>query len=292
MGRYLSLTVDLPESDLELAQAALYEAGALGMEVRERGLLTMPGQREPLPGEAILVAFFADSERAQQAASQLGRSIPSSRTRLDEVEDADWSTSWKALIRPVSVGRLWVGPPWARTGAPPGAVQVVVEPKMAFGTGDHPTTLLCLEAVDGFLSAHPGATVLDVGTGTGVLAIAALGLGASRAVGLDNDPMAVEVAKECAGQNLPGWEREGKLVLSGATLPELSGRYDLVLANILANTLVQLAPQLAEKVGQRLVLSGLLTGQREEVEAAYRPCGLSPAGSQAMGEWIRLDFER
>jgi ribosomal protein L11 methyltransferase len=163
---------------------------------------------------------------------------------------------------------------------------VVVEPKMAFGTGDHPTTALCLEAVDTFLAAHPGASVLDVGTGTGVLAFAAAKLGAGRTVGVDTDPHSVELAREGALENgVP------RVELSDAPLERLSGRFDLVLANILANTLVALAPALAARTGTRLVLSGVLVSQAEQVTAAFLAEGLVPAGQVVQGEWIRLDFD-
>ena len=192
--------------------------------------------------------------------------------------------NWKRLIRPVTVGRLWVGPPWENP--PAGKVCLFIEPKMAFGTGDHPTTSLCLAAVDDFLATHPRCSVLDVGTGTGVLAFAAKKLGAGRVVGTDHDPIAVELAKECAAENgLEGLE------LSGKPLGAVKGKFDLVLANILANTLVALAPQLAAKAKGRVVLSGVLVPQADEVAAAFVGCGLKPVGRTVQGEWIRLDFE-
>ena len=157
---------------------------------------------------------------------------------------------------------------------------------MAFGTGDHPTTSLCLQAVDTFMGTHPGASVLDVGTGTGVLAFAAKKLGAGRCVGVDNDVTSVELAKECAQENgIEGVE------LSTNTLTNIEGRFDLVLANILANTLTELAPLIAPKVKQRLVLAGVLVPQAEEVTATYVAAGLKHAGNQTIGEWIRIEFD-
>lgn len=183
--------------------------------------------------------------------------------------------------------RLWVGPPWEKPNAPADKVCLFIEPKMAFGTGDHPTTSLCLAAVDDFMATHPGADVLDVGTGTGVLAFAAKKLGANRVVGTDNDPVAVQLAKECAEENgLTGVE------LSTKTLHGVDGQFDLVLANILANTLVELAPLIAPKVKQRLVLAGTLVPQEAEVTTAFVKQGLKPAGTVVQGEWIRIDLER
>jgi ribosomal protein L11 methyltransferase len=279
--------VELAEPDSELAQLALHEGGALGLEVRDSQSPCLPGVQAPAAGQAMLLGCYDDREKAATTQHALVRQFPGARIVLEEVPDQDWSSSWKALVKAVDVGRLWVGPPWLESSAPPGRVKVVVEPKRAFGTGDHPTTMLCLAAVDEFLAHHPGCSVLDVGTGTGVLAIAARKLGASRVVGVDNDPVSVELARECATENgVP------ELELSGAGLERVSGPFDLVLANILANTLVELAPALAAKVGQRLVLAGVLAPQASEVTAAYSREGLKPAGARAEGEWVRLDFAR
>ncbi len=286
-ANYLSLTLDLPEASAELAQAVLHEAGALGLEVRDSSGASMPGVRGPTAGEAIVVAWFDRRETADSAAAEVAEQFPEARAALEAVPAKDWSEEWKALIRSVEVGRLWVGPPWEAAKAPAGKVRVVIEPKMAFGTGDHPTTSLCLAAVDEALSARPGASVLDVGTGTGVLAIAARKLGASRVVGVDNDEMSVTLAIENAAAN----QTEG-VELSGLPVEKVSGAFDLVLANILANTLVALARPIAARVAGRLVLSGVLVGQRAEVEAAYVAEGLTPAGHRVQGEWVRLDFER
>jgi len=176
-GTYQTLTVDLPDGDMEAAQDVLHEVGVLGLEVRDREGPTMPGVRAPAPGEAILVAYFDDAETAEAARAQLAESFPSARLQLAEEAQQDWSNAWKVHIKSVQVGRLWVGPPWEAANAPADRVRLVIEPKMAFGTGDHPTTSLCLGAVDDYMATHPGASVLDVGTGTGVLAIAAKKLG-------------------------------------------------------------------------------------------------------------------
>lgn len=280
-----ALTIDLPEARQEELEARLHDEGAAGLEIRDRETRPMPGVRAPGVGEVIVVAYFGERPVADQVAQAVRHDFPAARTQVDAVPDTDWSESWKSLIRSVQVGRLWVGPPWEEP--PPGKVAVTIEPKMAFGTGDHPTTSLCLAAVDAYLAEHPGASVLDVGTGTAVLAIAAKKLGASRVVGTDNDPVSVELAEENARRN----QAEG-LELSGAPVEQVSGTFDLVLANILANTLVALAPAVTAKVADRLVLAGVLAHQREEVEAAYVRAGLFPAHVERSGEWVRIDLRR
>ncbi len=286
-GTYQTLTVDLPDTEAEAAQELLHELGAMGLEVRDREGPTMPGVRAPAPGEAIIVAYFDDADTAEQARVEMMQVHPSARLELAEEQQQDWSNAWKAHIKSVQVGRLWVGPPWEAQNAPADKVRLVIEPKMAFGTGDHPTTSLCLGAVDDYMSTHPGASVLDVGTGTGVLAIAAKKLGAGRVVGTDNDPVSVELARENAVDNgTPDVE------LSGKELTAVEGTFDLVVANILANTLIELAPLIAPKVKDKLLMAGVLAHQKAEVEAAYVNLGLVPEPGAQQGEWVRLDFHR
>jgi ribosomal protein L11 methyltransferase len=286
-GTYQTLTVDLPDGDAEAAQDLLHDVGVLGLEVRDREGPTMPGVRAPAPGEAILVAYFEDAETAEAARAQLAESFPSARLQLAEEAQQDWSNAWKVHIKSVQVGRLWVGPPWEAANAPADRVRLVIEPKMAFGTGDHPTTSLCLGAVDDYMATHPGASVLDVGTGTGVLAIAAKKLGAGRVVGTDNDPVSVELARENAEVNAtPGLE------LSGKSLDAVDGDFDLVVANILANTLIELAPLIVPRVKDKLLLAGVLAHQKADVEAAYVKLGMVAEPGAQQGEWVRLDFHR
>jgi len=284
---YLSLTVELPEDQSEAVQDVLHEAGAMGLEVRDREAPPMPGVRGPNPGEAIVIAYFEETGTAEASRAQVAEEFPDARLLLEEKPQQDWSNEWKALIKSVQVGRLWVGPPWEANSAPQDKVRIVIEPKMAFGTGDHPTTSLCLAAIDAYMGSHPGASVLDVGTGTGVLAIAARKLGAGRVVGTDNDPTSVELALENAIEN-----GTPEVELSGKELTQVKGPFELVVANILANTLIALAPLIAPKVKDRLILAGVLAPQKAEVEAAYRAQGLTPEEGEAQGEWVRLDFHR
>jgi ribosomal protein L11 methyltransferase len=165
---------------------------------------------------------------------------------------------------------------------------VVLDPGMAFGTGTHPTTALCLGAVDEFLLARPGASLLDVGTGSGLLAIAARKLGAGRVAATDDDPTAVEVARQNAARNRADVE------VGGAPLSEVRGPFDLVVANILASTLVDLAPALSRQVapGGQLLLAGLLEGQAEEVRRAFIATGLAAMEERRDGEWVLLVMGR
>ena len=141
--------------------------------MREEGVAPMPGARLPAPGRALLVAWFEDRAAAERAAAEAGVD-----GAIGEVPDQDWGEAWKRGLRPFTVGRVLVRPSWTQAPVPAGCVEVVLDPGMAFGTGSHPTTLLCLRALSAWLGERPGARVLDVGTGSGLLAIAARKLGA------------------------------------------------------------------------------------------------------------------
>ena len=281
--KVVSLTLDVPEPEAERVEALLWDAGATGLEIRDREAPPMPGVRGPSPGEAIVVAWFDQREPAEAALADVRAWVPDARAAFEDAPETDWSTAWRSRIRSTRVGRLWVGPPWETP--PDGTVSLRIEPKMAFGTGDHPTTALCLAAVDAFCAAHPGGSVLDVGTGTGVLALMARKLGAGRVVAVDNDPMSVTLARENGALNgIDGVE------LSDATLDTIDGRFDLVVANILANTLVELAPALVGHTRGRLVLAGVLIHQEDEVREAFERAGATSDGGSRTGDWIRLDF--
>lgn len=278
-----SVTIDVELDRAEELAAELMEAGASGVEQRDGEGIPMPGTRQPAAGRALLVAFFGERAAALAAAE-------ASDGALAELPDQDWSESWKRGLEPMRIGRTFVRPSWIPAATPPGMVEVVLDPGMAFGTGTHPTTSLCLAALSERLAARPGVRVLDVGTGSGLLAIAARKLGASLVIGTDNDPVAVRVARENAALN--GVD----LTFDERDVAAQPGPFGLVLANILANTLCELAAPIAAQLapGGVVLLSGILTPQEEEVRSAYLAAGLRPlpGGDRRDGEWSLLAMER
>jgi len=278
-----AVTFDVAREAAEDLAAALMEEGASGVEVRDGEGVPMPGVAQPPPGRALLVAWFAGRAEADAAAAGRGGAV-------EPVEEQDWSERWKAGLGPMAVGRVFVRPSWIAAAAPAGMVEVVLDPGMAFGTGTHPTTSLCLAGLSDLLAARPRAAVLDVGTGSGLLAIAAARLGAARVAGNDNDPVAVRVARENAASN--GVSPD----LNQRDVGEQAGPFDVILANILANTLCELAPAVAAQLapGGVVLLSGILTPQEDEVRAAYRSAGLRPfpGGDRRDGEWSLLAMEK
>jgi ribosomal protein L11 methyltransferase len=278
-----SLTVETEAARAEERSADLFDLGASGVEVRDGEGTPMPGVETPPPGRALLVAWFTDRAAAEEARAAEGGTVA-------EVPDEDWSEGWKKDFKPLDIGRVRVRPSWIETPTPAGKVEVVLDPGMAFGTGSHATTSLCLAALSDVLGARAGATVLDVGTGSGLLAIAAHKLGAGRVVANDNDPVAVDVARENAALN------GAAVALTLDPVERIGGTFDVVVANILANVLVELAPALCAKVapGGVLLLSGILGPQENEVRRAQVAQGLEPlpGGDRRDGEWSLLALRR
>jgi len=276
-----AMTVEVPQGEADDCAALLLDQGAQGAEVQDGSIEPMPGAPRPRPGRAYVVAFFAAREEAQAAGAALG--VAGS---LVEIPDQDWGASWRKGLVPSVVGRVFVRPSWIDARPPAGTVEVVLDPGMAFGTGTHPTTQLCLEGLCDLLAEMPGSDVLDVGTGSGLLAIAAKKLGSRRVVGTEEDVVALRVAEENADRN--GVVLELRLEPPGA----VPGSFPIVIANILANTLVALAPAIAPRLapGGVLLLAGVLSGQEEEVRAAYVQQGLVRAGARerSQAEWRLL----
>ncbi len=278
-----ALTAQVPEEDAEETAALLVELGASGVEERGRSVAPMPGAARPDPGRALLVAWFPERAAAERAAGALSLHGP-----IEAVEERDWGESWKAGLAAFAVGPVFVRPSWITASPPAGAAEVVLDPGMAFGTGTHPTTALCLAVLGETVGLRPGLSVLDVGTGSGLLAIAARRLGAGRVVATDVDPEALRVARENAAAN--GVDLE----VTGAEVGAIAGPFDLVVANILANTLVALAPALAAQVapGGTLLLSGILRDQEADVRSPFLAAGLVAEEVRRDGEWSLLSLRR
>jgi ribosomal protein L11 methyltransferase len=277
-----ALVVAAPPEELEVMAAELFELGAAGVEMQEPGMLLMPGTPALPDGMGRAIAHFEEQEDALEAATLLHAEPPV------EVPAQDWSTAWRAHHKVMRVGpRSFVYPPWEKA---PEGVAVIIDPGMAFGTGSHPTTALCLERTDELLAEHPGASLLDVGTGSGVIALLASKLGASRVTGTENDAVALEAARRGAVQNGVA----GIDWVLAEDPAQAAGRYTIVVANILLNTLEELSPAIASKVepGGHLVLSGLLAAQGDAAEAAYVAQGLTPFARKELNGWLRVELRR
>jgi ribosomal protein L11 methyltransferase len=289
---YLAVRFDAEATAAEAWSDALVEAGALSVEISDAGAGT--AAEKPLFGEPGLpiaegwpigrvTALFpedADIRAAMAGAEALvGLALPSHETY--SIAEEDWVRATQAQFAPVKVtDRLWIVPSWCE--APDAqAINLTLDPGLAFGTGTHPTTRLCLEWLATELEA--GASVLDYGSGSGILAIAAAMLGADRVVGTDVDPQAIDAARANAAHN-----RVAATFVLPDALP--AGAFDVVVANILANPLRLLAPALAARVraGGRVVLSGVLASQASDVAAAYAPWFIIHVWKSGDDGWVAL----
>jgi ribosomal protein L11 methyltransferase len=246
--------------------------------------------RAYLPSDAGLDAARA---RLEEALWHLGQILPLPAPEYRPIAETDWAEAWKANFKPIRIGRrLIVVPAWLDPPLGPDDVPIRLDPGMAFGTGTHPTTQLCLAAVERHL--RPGQPVIDLGTGSGILAIAGAKLGASRVLAYDIDPEAVRVA----GENVPANGVADRVQVALGSLAELraaGAQAPLVLANILARVLVNLFDEgLAELVtpGGLMVLSGILESQAFEVRAALQTHGLTLAAQERLEDWVALVARR
>jgi len=246
---------------------------------------------EPLPGETPLWAnleitglFEADIDTTtldRQLTEQLSADIMASR-RLEPLEDKDWSRVWMDDYHPMQFGEhIWIVPSWCE---PPqaDAVNILLDPGLAFGTGTHPTTSLCLQWLDG--QDLNGKQVLDYGCGSGILAIAAAKLGAEKITAIDIDPQALQATRDNAERN-----KVTNSISTHLPMDLPNAGFDMLLANILAGPLAELADMLCQALrpGGTLVLSGILPEQADNVATAYRRhCDIGEPIQQ--GDWIRL----
>jgi ribosomal protein L11 methyltransferase len=292
----IAIAIDTDCRHAEPLADALLDAGALSAGIEDADAGTpeeTPQFGEPgsvaAPGwtRSRVVALFDDHADVdgllEDCAARAGLSGVPVYTR-ENVEEQDWVRLTQSQFEPIRVsGRLWIVPSW-HVAPDPEAIVLVLDPGMAFGTGSHPTTRLCLEWLE--RAVTPGVSVLDYGCGSGILGIAAARLGAKDVLGVDIDPKAVAVARDNAARN-------GVAVRFDDAAARIVRSFDLVVANILSNPLKALAPLLCALVrpGGWLALSGILATQSEELIAAYAPwITLAPSGERE--GWVCLGGRR
>ncbi|MDQ6981557.1 MAG: 50S ribosomal protein L11 methyltransferase [Mariprofundus sp.] len=223
--------------------------------------------------------------RQQISIAALAQGLVSDSMTLNTLEQQNWETAWQKDWQTIPVGKnLWVRPSFCDAPTD-GRIDIVLDPGMAFGTGTHPTTQLCLEAIERFCTEHSPATLLDMGAGSGLLAITALKLGVDSALAVDMEKDSVQACHTNAAIN--GVHLDVKLDDSP---PHQT--FDLVVANILAAPLVWMAKELAATVGDQLILSGLLGTQVDDVTAAYVAEGLTEVRRDSQGEWASVELKR
>ena len=300
---YLQLSIPCTEALQPRVEHALEDMGALAVTLQDAHLdaadeqaIFEPGVGEiPLWNEMTLTALFEEHTDALVLLAALEAFDPGvdwSQARFEKVEDQDWERAWLDQFEPMRFGeRTWIVP-WDHAlpedAAAEDAVIVRLDPGLAFGSGTHPTTALCLQWLDGLASRWElqGREVLDFGCGSGILALAAMKLGAARAVGVDNDPQALIATADNA-------KRNGEAIEVYMPQDEPVRAYPVVVANILATALDSLAETLAARVmpGGRLAMSGILAGQEDELLQRYAEW-FDDLRVARQEDWVRIEGVR
>jgi len=270
------------------------------------------GTEQP-PSPAVVKIYLSLAEgvdeprrRIEEGLWHLRQIYPIPEPEFRTLAETDWAEAWKQQYHRQHVGqRIVISPAWEEYASAPGEIVIRLEPGMAFGTGLHPTTRLCLEALEN--QARPDSTVLDVGTGSGVLAIAAAKLGVRSVLAMDADPVAVGVAEKNVMMNGVGEQvvvRHGSLpggdvvprhfLLDGGLDLVESDQFSLVLVNILAPVIIGMAPALAQRLGSqgRIVAAGLIDSQESEVRDAFDAQGLQVVERTQEKDWVALVARR
>ena len=272
---WYALDIVIEPEGREAVEYALMEAGALGTETNEQND-RVTGYFEDLPQR--------EKVREELASALRIYSLPTSTTKemdLREIQNHDWLAEWKNSWQPVVVGRIIVSPPWTQPAVGADQLTIFIEPGMAFGTGTHETTRLCLQAIQ---KHYEGRSFLDVGTGTGILAIAAAKLHPQFSVtACDTDSMALEIARENAAANGVA----DNIEFFVGSVDESTVSADMVCANLTADVILPLLPTLIRLTCGRLILSGILDTQTEAIENGLRELGITIDYEITQdGEWV------
>ena len=303
--RWLEVTLPVPAERLDRVCNLLTANGMTGLVVEEEGdfLRFLEQNRQywdyvdeglaaRMKGASRVKFYVPDSEAGQTQLRQYLAGLEEYEPQTVSLREEDWATSWQKYYQPIPVGkRVYIVPDWMRgQGTPEGRVPLYLNPGLTFGTGAHPTTQLCLELLEEAL--RPGDKVLDLGCGSGILAIAALALGASRAIGVDIDPKAADVAFENAALNGVGPDRLS--VYAGDVLSDKKlaarlepGQNRVVLANIVADVIIPLSATAGRFMtdGGVFLTSGIIDGRQEEVKAALEQNGFAVVNHLERGGW-------
>ncbi|MGB9803360.1 50S ribosomal protein L11 methyltransferase [Desulfofundulus sp.] len=298
---WLEIAVTTPPEWVEAVSNIFIELGTGGVAIEDPALFSLYLQRpqdevalDPLslPREPVVKAYLPVDENLgahlaalkERLALVEGRDVFIINTR--EIREEDWANSWKVYYRPVCVGRkLVVKPAWEEYRPLPGQVVIEMDPGMAFGCGTHPSTRLCLALLEDILAG--GEVVVDAGTGSGILAIAAALLGASRVVAVDNDPVAVEAARRNVEQNRV---KDLVEVMRGDLLAGVEGPVDVVVANIVADVIMRLVTQVRDilKPAGLFIASGIIEGREQDVVRTLHTHGFEIIDRRCSGDWHAL----
>ena len=305
---WIEISITTNTQGADIVSEALMRAGAKGTQIIDRADVPDPSKPsgywelidpeliEQMPEEVVVKAWFMDPEQIAplaEAVAQLpslaGFDLGGLSISSNEVVEKDWAEYWKRFYKPFRIGTsLVVQPTWEEYAAQPGDVVIHLDPGLAFGTGTHETTALCAELIE---KHYAGGTVLDVGTGSGILAIAAAKLGAEDVLAIDIDPLAVRTAQENVDKNGLG---ERVKVRLGDLLEGAIGPYEFAVANILADVIIMLSDPLRQalKAGGIFVCSGIIRDREEDVRRALLQNNYEIIDTRHRGEWVAFAARR
>ncbi len=286
---WIELQVEIPSSFLEAVANFLIEQGSPGIvqkapgQARERVIAYFPKDR----------SWAAKRKRVRTYLRSLCKLQPSTcRLYSKVIREENWGEAWKSNFRPVRVtSDLVVKPPWEPYPPKGGGLVIEIDPGMAFGTGTHPSTQICLRTLKELIpsfSGHP--SILDVGTGSGILAIAGLKLGGGRVVAMDIDPLAIQNAQKNARRN----KLDSRIDFRTGSLNHLRGHFDIVVANLLPQELLPLSTLLSRRLarGGVLIISGFLRGQKREIAEVFAAQGLEVQVAREAKGWAGFALSR
>lgn len=302
MSRWIEVSLRVDGESAEAIAEVLGRYGHQGVSLEQADIAPDTWDEVDLPPaqNLILRAYFPDDARASDTKTQLEAALGHMRRLYPMPEpvyrllrEDDWAQAWKAHYQPLRIGRrLLIRPRWIDVAPADGDIVIALDPGMAFGTGTHPTTQLCLQALERVI--QPGQVALDLGCGSGILSIAAVKLGARRALALDIETNAVATTRENAlyndvAQRITAQQGSLDSVRSAAR------RFDVLIVNILARVIIQLAAQGLGEVlrpGGTALFSGIIDEQADDVAAALERAGLQIVARQQQGDWLLFEARR
>jgi ribosomal protein L11 methyltransferase len=291
-----------PQLASELVASVFNDLGQQGAVVQDPQIQTSDDWAEdadPLPEAHAVIGYFAADGRLKERRRQFERAMKrfekqlglTFRIRYRRVDDENWAEAWKAFFKPLKIGRqIVVKPSWQDYRPAPGEIVLELDPGMAFGTGTHPTTVLCIQMIEKHL--RPGDSFLDVGTGSGILILAAARLGAGRMCGVDRDETAIAVAEGNLARN--ALSSAAVRLQTGDLVEGVDGGFDVVVANILTPVILRLIPLLRRVVGRCgvFICSGMIAADREGVQNALEKNGFAVAEGVLREGWLAIAARR
>ena len=272
-GIYIEDYRTLEQEAWEIAGIDLIDEDLLAKD-RTKGIVHIYISPEENPAEAV--SFLTERYSAEGIDAEIDRTA---------CKNEDWENNWKKYFKPMPIGeRLLIRPVWEQEYDAGNRAVLHLEPGLAFGSGTHDTTRLCLETLEKY--ANPGKTVLDIGCGSGILSVASLLLGADKALGVDIDALAVKTARENGRTN--GFDEPRFTVLQGSTTDKVTGRYDIIVANIVADIIINLCRDVKNFMnpGAVFITSGIIVPREEDVLRAFEENGLAVKARHESGGWL------